>query len=225
MITFHIITLFPEAFTSYIESSIIKRAIESKCLKVITYNPRDFVPRQGSEKQTYADRRVDDRPYGGGPGMVIEALPVIRAIAKAKRKAPQAPVIFFTPSGELFTQAMARQWAGEGKKSQHLILVCGRYEGIDVRVKEVFPTIDISIGDFILTGGELPALVVLDAVARHVPGVLGDFQSREETRAASDAIYTRPETFTYKGKKYEVPKVLLNGNHKAIEEWRKAQKG
>jgi len=207
--TFHIITLFPGAFSSYLGESIIKRAIEDKKITVKLYNPRDFT----------ADRfsRVDRKPYGGGPGMVIQAEPVIKAIAKAKGKKRRVKIIFLSPTGEQFTNTYA---AAITKKYSDIIIVCGRYEGIDARVKKAFPCDDITVGPFVLTGGELPAMLVIDVVARQVPGVLGDLLSLEETRIASADVYTRPERFTYKGKKYSVPPVLLSGNHKSIDEWR-----
>lgn len=211
---YHIITLFPTAFDSYLNESILKRAIEDKKIKVKFYNPRDF-----TKGTSYADRRVDDKPYGGGPGMVIEALPVIKAIAKAKGK-KNAKIIWFTPSGKLFDTKYAKETA---IKYKEIILICGRYEGIDARVKKVFKVEEISIGPFVLTGGELPAMVLIDCISRQVEGVLGDIQSLEESRISSSDVYTRPEVIEYKGKKYKVPKVLLSGNHKLIDEWREKQ--
>ncbi|MFA6459459.1 MAG: tRNA (guanosine(37)-N1)-methyltransferase TrmD [Candidatus Paceibacterota bacterium] len=219
---FHVITLFPESLESYLNSSIVKRAQEDGKIGIKYYNPRDFaVPGKEGEEMTYAERRVDDRPYGGGPGMVVEALPVIRAIEGAlkgteKRK---TKIIFFSPSGEQFTNRVADKW----KKYSDIILVCGRYEGIDARVKKAFPMIDISVGPFTLTGGELPAMIVIDSVTRRIPGVLGDLLSIEEERVASPDVYTRPEVIEYNGKKYKVPKVLLEGNHKKIEEWKRGR--
>ncbi len=211
---FHIITLFPTAFDSYLGESILKRAIEDKKIKVKFYNPRDF-----SKGTSYADRRVDDKPYGGGPGMVIEALPVIKAIAKAKGK-KDARIIWLTPSGKQFTTELAQTFA---KKSKDIIIICGRYEGIDARVKKAFKVEEISIGPFVLTGGELPAMILIDTISRQIKGVLGDHASLEESRIASPDVYTRPEVVEYKGKKYRVPKILLSGNHKLIDEWRKQQ--
>ena len=228
---FHVITMFPSSFDSYLNESILKRAIENKKIKVSFYNPKDFKPRK--KVLSYAERRVDDKPYGGGPGMVIEALPVAKAISKAlavinrtaakktkgkkSKPAPKTKILFFSPGGKMFTHNYVQAVA---PKYTDLILVCGRYEGIDARIKKIFKMEDISIGDFVLTGGELPAMIVIDTMARQVPGVLGNFNSREETRAASDDVYTRPEVFEYNKKKYRVPKVLLSGNHKLIEEWR-----
>ena len=209
MTTFNVVTLFPDSMSSYLNESILKRAIEDKKIKVNFYNPRDFA----SDKW----KRVDQKPYGGGPGMVIQAEPVIKAIAKAKGRKKKIKIIFLEPSGKKFDTKYAKETAREYK---NIILVCGRYEGIDVRVKKVFKTDQISIGPYVVTGGELPALVVIDAISRQVPGVLGDYSSLEEERISSGDVYTRPETFTYKKKKYSVPKVLLSGHHKDIDSWR-----
>jgi tRNA (guanine37-N1)-methyltransferase len=214
---FHIITLFPDSFSSYLGESILKRAIEDKKIAVKFYNPRDFAIQPKNRPQTYSERRVDDKPYGGGPGMVIEALPVIKAIAKAKGKKRKVKTVYFSPSGKQFDTEYARMTT---ETSSDIILVCGRYEGIDARVKKVFKMEEVSVGPFVLTGGELPAMLVIDCIARQVEGVLGDFASREEARASSPDVYTRPETIVYKMKKYTVPPVLLSGDHKKIDEWR-----
>lgn len=208
--TFHVITLFPNSLDSYISESIIGRAIEGGRIKVKTYNPRDFT------KDKY--KRIDQKPYGGGPGMVMQAIPVIKAIEKAKGKKKKVKIIFFTPSGREFDTKHAKETA---KKYKDVILVCGRYEGIDARIKKIFKMDDVSIGNYTLTGGELPALVLIDCISRQIPGVLGEYTSLEEERIASGDVYTRPEEITYKKKKYKVPKVLLSGNHKNIDEWRK----
>jgi len=213
--TFHIVSLFPQAFDSYLGESILKRAIEDKKIKVKFYNPRDF-----TKGTSYTDRRVDDKPYGGGPGMVIEALPVIKAIAKAKGNKKKVKIVWFTPSGKQFDTAYAKDTA---QKYSDIIFICGRYEGIDARVKKAFRVDEVSVGPFVLTGGELPAMIAIDCIARQVKGVLGDIQSLEESRIASPDVYTRPEVVEYKGKKYRVPKVLLSGNHKLIDEWKKNQ--
>jgi tRNA (guanine37-N1)-methyltransferase len=225
MINFHIITLFPESFGSYLGESILARAQKEKKIAVRFYDPRDFV--KPTKTQSQKDKpylRVDDKSYGGGPGMVMQALPVIKAIEKAvanaKRKSARAKIkiVFLSPSGKQFDTPYAKETA---KKYEHIIIICGRYEGIDARVKKIFKTEDVSVGPFVLTGGELAAMVMIDSVSRQVEGVLGDFNSLEETRVASSDVYTRPEILVYKNKKYKVPKVLLSGNHKAIEEWRK----
>lgn len=210
--TFHIITLFPDSFTSYLGESILKRAIEDKKIKVKVYNPRDF----SIDKW----HRVDQKPYGGGPGMVIEALPVIKAIAKAKGNKKNVKIIWFTPSGKQFDTAYAKAAA---LKYSDIIFICGRYEGIDARVKKAFKVEEVSVGPFVLTGGELPAMILIDSISRQIKGVLGDHASLEESRIASPDVYTRPEVVQYKGKKLRVPKVLLSGNHKLIDEWRKKQ--
>jgi tRNA (guanine37-N1)-methyltransferase len=226
MTTFHIISLFPESLESYLNSSIVKRAREDGFITIKYYNPRDFaLSSKKGEEMTYSERRVDDKPYGGGPGMVIEALPVIRAIEnvvgkKIKGKSKnKVKIIFFSPSGKQFTNEIADTF----KKYTDIIFVCGRYEGIDARIKKVFPMADISIGPYVLTGGELPAMIIIDAVTRRIKGVLGDDLSIEETRVASPDVYTRPEIIEYKGKKYRVPKVLLSGHQRKIDEWKKDQ--
>ena len=209
MTTFHIVTLFPEALDSYVGSSIIKRAVEDKKIRIKTYNPRDFV----KDKH----HRVDQKPYGGGPGMVIEALPVIKAIEKAKGKSKNVKIFYLSPAGKQFTTERAAKIASS---ANDIILICGRYEGIDARIKKVFKMQEISVGPYVVTGGELPALIMLDCISRQIPGVLGDFNSREESRIASSDVYTRPEAFEYKKKTYRVPKVLLSGHHKEIDKWR-----
>ncbi|MDB5266417.1 MAG: trmD [Parcubacteria group bacterium] len=217
---FHIITLFPGAFDSYLGESILKRALEDKKLKVSFYNPRDFAPPvpKGSTLKTV---RIDKPPYGGGPGMVIQAEPVIKAIAAAEKKAKGlVKIIFLSPSGKQFDNA----YAAKVSKFKHIIIVSGRYEGIDARIKKVFKMEDVSIGPFVLTGGELPAMLMIDTIARQVEGVLGNFDSLEEKRVSSSEVYTRPEVFTYKGKNYRVPKVLLSGHAAKIEEWKKKRK-
>ena len=150
--------------------------------------------------------------------MVIEALPVIKAIAKAVGKKKSVKIFFTSPSGKKFTNEIAEKTS---QKFDHVVIICGRYEGIDSRIKKVFKTEDVSIGDYVLTGGELPAMVMIDTISRQIPGVLGNFDSVEEKRISTGEVYTRPEVFTYKKKKYSVPKVPLGGHHKEIEEWKK----
>ena len=208
---FHIITLFPKAFSSYLGESILKRAIDDRKIKVSFYNPRDFV------KDKW--RRIDRPPYAGGPGMVIQAEPVVKAITAATIKARgKYKIIFLSPSGEQFSNSYAAKVA---KKYKHVIIICGRYEGIDARVKKIFKMDEISVGPFVLTGGELPAMIIIDVMARQVPGVLGNFDSLEEHRVSTSDVYTRPEIFVYKGKTYRVPKILLSGHRAKIEEWKK----
>ncbi len=209
---YHVITLFPQAFDSYLNESILKRAIEDKKIKVKFYNPRDF-----TNGTSYADRRVDDRPYGGGPGMVIEALPVMKAIAKAVGKKKKVKIIFFSPAGKLADTTYVKNAA---QKFSDIVFICGRYEGIDARVKKAFKMEEVSVGPYVLTGGELPAMLLIDTISRQIPGVLGDINSLEESRVAANDVYTRPETIEFKGKKYRVPKVLLSGNRAEIEKWK-----
>ncbi len=212
---FHIITIFPDIFDSYMNESIIGRAVKGKKIEIKFYNPRDFIK---APKNNY--RPVDDRPYGGGPGMVMRAEPILKAISAAikKVKSKKIKIINFSPSGKKFTTEYAKNAV---KKYTDIILISGRYEGIDARVNKIFKTEDISIGDYVLTGGELPAMVLIDCISRQIPGVLGKFESLEEERVSSSEVYTRPEVLKYKGKNYKVPKVLLSGNHKLIEEWKK----
>lgn len=214
---FHIVTLFPKAFDSYLGESILKRAIEDKKIKVSFYNPRDYVENKW--------KRVDRPPYGGGPGLVIEAEPVVRAIEaalkKTRNKKQETKIIWLSPSGKQFDNSYATKTA---KKFKNVIIICGRYEGIDARVKKVFKMEEVSVGPFVLTGGELPAMLMIDVMARQVRGVLGDFDSLEERRVASPEVYTRPESFKYKGKTYKVPKILLSGHRAKIEEWKKGRK-
>jgi len=219
-ITFHFVTLFPEAFESYFKTSIIGRAIREKKIRVKFYNPRDFTAKRAQEGSLLTKnkwKRVDQRPYGGGPGMVLEAESVIKAAIKAIGKNAHAVVYFFDRSGEPFTNADARKIAN---KAKHIVYICGHYEGVDARVQKILKAKKISIGPYTLTGGELPAMAVTDAVSRQVPGVLGTFESIEEERVASSEVYTRPEVLVWKGKKYRVPKVLLSGHHKKINTWR-----
>ena len=206
---FHIVTLFPEAFASYFGNSIIKRAIDNKKIKVSFYNPRDY-----SKSKS---KSVDDKPYGGGPGMVINAEPVLKAIAKAKGQKKKVKIIHLSPGGKEFNTEYAKKVESS---CNHIIIICGRYEGIDARVKKIFKGDELSIGDYVLTGGELPAMIMVDTISRFVPGVLGTKESNEEFRISNHDAYTRPEVLKYKGKEYKVQEVLLGGNHKLIDEWR-----
>jgi tRNA (guanine37-N1)-methyltransferase len=210
--TFHIVTLFPHLFDSYLADSIIGRAVEGKKIVVKFYNPRDFT--------TDKHHKTDDRPYAGGPGMVMYAEPVLKAVAKARGTSTKKKfkIVLFSPGGKSFTNTYARQCQ---EKYTDLILICGRYEGIDSRVEKILRAELVSIGDYVVTGGELPAMIMIDAIARQIPGVLGKQESLEEERISSHEMYTRPETLIWKKKKYKVPAVLLSGDHKAIEEWKK----
>ncbi len=229
---FHVITLFPEICKAYTDGSVLGRAqktekgkgakVLGKKIEVKYYNPRDYA--------TNKHNKVDDRPYGGGPGMVMMAEPVLRAWEKAvgkkikkkneKGKKVIVKTLIMSPRGTVFTTNMAKELA---KKYEHIVLISGRYEGIDSRVKEILKAEEISVGDYVLTGGELPALSIIDSVSRQIPGVLGTYDSLEEERVSSGEMYTRPAEFIYKKRKYKVPEVLQNGNHKEIEEWRKKQ--
>lgn len=206
---FDIITILPDAF-GYLSQSVLGRGQGKKKFSVKLHNLRDWTHDR--------HRTVDDRPYGGGPGMVMKAEPLVKAIAAAKLKRKKVKVILFAAKGKTFTQAMARQWA----KLDQLVLVPGRYEGIDERVLDYVDE-EISIGDYVLTGGELGAMVVVDAVARLLPGVLGkDESSADESHRTPGWLeyphYTRPEVF----KRRRVPKALLSGDHAAIRKWREA---
>jgi len=192
---------------------MLGRAQESKKIKISYYNPRDFTKDKHS--------RVDRRPYGGGPGMVLEAEAVLMAVDKARGRKKNVKIIFLGAGGKQFTDIYAKKCV---KKYAHVILIAGHYEGVDARVRKVLRAEEVSIGPYILTGGEVPALVVVDVMARFVGGVLGNEASLEDSRAPSSEVYTRPEVLTYKGKKYRVPKVLLSGHHKNIEEWKKGRK-
>ncbi len=219
---FDIITIFPNIFSSYLNESILKRAQKKRLVQVKIHNLRDFT----KDKH----KKVDDKPYGGGAGMVIKLEPLLRAISSLKLKVESSKlkVILFTPGGKQFSNKTAIQFA---KNQDRLVLICGRYEGIDARTERVIKNLklkieNLSIGPYVLTGGELAAMALIDSVSRQIPGVLGKNESLEEKRFGVDVpAYTRPETFIWKGKKYPVPKVLLSGDHKKIEDWRRAKRG
>lgn len=211
---FHFLTIFPDMITSYMNESILKRAGEKKILSFEVKNIREY----SKDKH----RKTDDRPYGGGPGMVMTAEPILRAFSKLKVKGKKLKVIQLSPSGKMFTNTVAAKFA---KSYTDIVFICGRYEGVDDRVRKILKADEYSVGDYTVTGGELPALIMTDAIARQIPGVLGKGESVEETRIASPRTYTRPETLVYKGKKYKVPKVLTEGDHKKIDEWRLKQQG
>ena len=224
---FHVVTLFPEAFDSYLNESIIGRAIKEKRIKVSFVNPRKFVT--GKYKKVWPDGNkslvVDDRPYGGGPGMIIRAEPVLKAVEsitkKIKNPKAKIKVVKFFPARQKYTTEYAKTSV---KKYTDIIMLCGRYEGIDARVAKILKAQELSIGDYVLTGGELPAMILIDCMSRQIPGVLGKFDSLEEERISSSEFYTRPEILEYKGKKYKVPPVLLSGDHKKIDEWKQRNK-
>jgi tRNA (guanine37-N1)-methyltransferase len=210
---FDVLTLFPEIFTGYLTQSLVKLAIQRGLVEIKLWNIRDWA--EGKHKQ------VDDRPFGGGPGMVLMCEPVGAAIEAVQRETPDpGHLIMLTPQGERLTQPLVRELA----ESKRLVLLCGRYEGFDERIRQLFTPREISIGDFVCNGGEVPAMVVIDTVVRYVPGVLGDEQSvAEETHAAPGLVeypqYTRPRVF----RGLAVPEILLSGNHQAIAAWRREQ--
>jgi tRNA (guanine37-N1)-methyltransferase len=223
---FDIITIFPNIFDCYFNESIIKRAQAKKLVKINIRNLRDYT---NDKHQT-----VDDRPYGGGPGMILMIEPIYKAVTALKKRNKKRRIILLSAKGKKFNQKMAQKFS----KLDQLILICGRYEGVDERVAKYVADEEISIGDYILTGGEVPAMVIVDAVTRLVPGVISQESLKEES--FSDARYsksdfkiknckskiikeypqyTRPENF----RGWRVPQVLLSGNHQKIEEWRKKQ--
>lgn len=206
---FDVLTLFPDMFSSPLRESILGRAIEKGLIQIQTINIRDFA----LDKHQV----VDDTPYGGGQGMVMKVEPIARAIECVKSRDPSAWTVYLTPQGRQFNQDMSRTLSSRS----HLILLCGRYEGVDERARELFVDEEISIGDYVLTGGELAALVIIDAVSRLLPGVLGSDRSAEEDSFFHSLLeypqYTRP--FSFRGS--EVPEILLSGNHAAISLWRR----
>lgn len=237
MLHFHIITLFPESIQSYLSASILGRAQESKKIKISFYNPKDVAGPERSRrvvKTRTQDIRVDRKPYGGGPGMVLRPEPMLKAVALALKKAAKSShsrglpsrisnkpeVVFFSTDGKVFDESMAKKFS----KKKDVVLICGHYEGVDARVQKILKAKKVSVGPYVLTGGELPAATLIDAIARHVPGVLGKAESLEASRVSSPEVYTRPEVLEWKGKKYRVPKVLLTGHHAKIEEWKKKKR-
>jgi tRNA (guanine37-N1)-methyltransferase len=228
---FDIITIFPNIFDSYFNESILARAREKKLIEINIHNLRDY-----SEDK---HKSVDDSPYGGGAGMVLMADPILKAVEDIvkKSKAKKRKIVVFSAKGKTFNQKVAYDWS---KKLDQIILICGRYEGIDERVVKILKAEEISIGPYVLTDGEVPAMAVVSAVSRLVPGVIR-LESLAEESHWSQLIksekgvkederswleyphYTRPEVLEYKGKKYRVPKVLLSGNHKNIKNWRQEQ--
>lgn len=204
------VTLFPEAVLNWTRFSILARAQEASLVEFGAVNPRDFA--------TDPHRTVDEEPYGGGPGMVMK--PDVLAPALDSVVTADSTVVFTDPAGEQFRQAHAAAWS----QVEHLVLVCGHYEGIDQRVVDEYAHVVVSIGDFVLTGGELPAAVIADAVVRLLPGVLGAAESLQEDSFVDGLLtypqYTRPAT--WRGR--EVPDVLLSGDHEAIRRWRRRQR-
>ena len=219
-IRFEVFTLFPEVFAPYLETSILQRARQREIISVYLHNIRDWT----------SDRHhvTDDEPYGGGGGMVMKSEPIFAAVEGVLGAPPACPLILLTPQGRLFTQAVAQELAGVDRPAgevtpRRIALLCGRYEGIDERVRQHLVTDEISIGDYVLTGGELAALVVIDAVTRLIPGALGDPEGATDDSHASGLLeyphYTRPAEF----RGWDVPEVLLSGDHGRIARWRREQ--
>lgn len=209
---FDILTIFPEIIRTYLNESIVKRALERGLVTAEVFNPRDFT--------TDRHRSVDDYPYGGGSGMVFKIEPIWNALAHIKADGAERRVVLLSPQGRTFDQDMAQALSHETRR---VVLICGRYEGIDERVREALVDEEVSIGDYVLTGGELAALVIIDTVVRLIPGVLGDQDSAKEESFSWGILdyphYTRPPEF--RGMK--VPEVLLSGNHREIERWRRRE--
>lgn len=221
ILRFDIITIFPKIFDSYLSESLIARAQKKKLIKINVHNLRDWTFNR--------HKTVDDKPFGGGLGMVLKIEPIYKAVKELTLKEPSSfekrnsvplrtKVILFTPRGKKFNQKMAYQLS----KQDQLILICGRYEGVDERVAKYIADLELSIGDYDLMGGELPAMIVIETTARLIPGVLGKPQLLKERLTKKKGFieypqYTRPEIFN----KWKVPKVLLSGNHKKIDDWRK----
>ena len=208
---FDIFSLFPEVFNAYLNTSILKRAQESKALEVHIHNIRNWA----NDKH----HTTDDTPYGGGGGMVMKPEPVFAAVEGVLGRPPHCPVILLSPQGRTFNQKIAFELA----EHQHIALLCGRYESLDERIRQYLVTDSISIGDYVLTGGELPALVLIDAVTRLLPGVLGDPEAAKDDSFATGLLeyphYTRPPEF----RGWKIPEVLLSGNHAEIARWRRHQ--
>jgi tRNA (guanine37-N1)-methyltransferase len=208
---FDVFTLFPELFNDYLDTSILGRARQSGLLDVQLHNIRDYA--------TDKHQVTDDEPYGGGGGMVMKPEPIFAAVESALGAKPSIPVVLLSPQGRLFKQAVAQELTAY----QHVALICGRYEGVDERVREHLVTDEISVGDYVLTGGELPALIVIDAVARLLPGALGNPTGAITDSHASGLLehphYTRPPEF----RGWEIPEMLKSGDHARIERWRRQQ--
>jgi tRNA (guanine37-N1)-methyltransferase len=208
---FDVFTLFPDVFTPYLGTSILQRAQDARLIEVQLHNIRDWT--------TDRHHVCDDMPYGGGGGMVMKPGPIFTAIEGILGTPPSCPVILLTPQGRVFTQAVAEELS----QHPHLALLCGRYEGIDERIREHLVTDEISIGDYVLSGGELPALVLIDAITRLIPGALGDPEGAWDDSHATGLLeyphYTRPPEF----RGWRVPEILLSGDHARIAKWRRQQ--
>ena len=215
MICFDVVTLFPEMFAAVTRSGITGRALEAGLWSLATWNPRDFTEDN--------HRTVDDRPYGGGPGMVMLAEPLERTLQAVKREAGDGNIIFLSPQGRRLDHAKVVEFAGQ----ERMTLLCGRYEGIDERLISRRVDEEVSIGDFVLSGGELAAMALMDAVVRQLPGALGDEHSALEESFADGLLdcpqYTRPELWPEGGQGERVPEVLFSGHHENIRRWRLQQ--
>ncbi len=208
---FQIVTIFPSLIKHILSYGIIGKAVKNKLININTWDPRDF--------SDHANKKIDDKPYGGGPGMVMQALPLIKTITNAQQNQDPSFVVYMSPKGSVFNQNKAKEFS----KKKNLIIVCGRYEGIDQRVLDKKVDEECSVGDFVATGGEIPALLVIEAVSRFVPGVLGDSHSVNDDSFSDGLLeypqFTRPEN----DESGEVPEVLLSGNHEQILKWRLKQ--
>jgi tRNA (guanine37-N1)-methyltransferase len=208
---FDVFTLFPEVFTPYLETSILQRARQGQLVDVRLHNIREWT--------TDRHHVCDDMPYGGGGGMVMKPEPIFAAVEGVLGVPPSCPVILLSPQGRVFSQAIAHELS----QQPHLALLCGRYEGIDERVRQHLVTDEISIGDYVLSGGELPALVLIDAITRLIPGALGDPEGAWDDSHATGLLeyphYTRPPEF----RGWHVPEILLSGDHGRITKWRRQQ--
>lgn len=206
-----IITIFPKMFEPVLNESIIKRAQEKSKVKIVLHDLRDYT--------TDKHRKVDDRPFGGGSGMILSPEPIFKAVEKIKAKSKKAKVVLMCPQGKVLKQPLAKKLS----KEKHLIFICGHYEGVDERVRQKLADEEVSIGDYVLTGGELPAMVLVDCIVRLIPGVLGDKNSLNfesfEANLLEYPHYTRPAEF----RGLKVPGVLVSGNHPKIEQWRRIQ--
>lgn len=207
---FHILTIFPQIFDSYIGESLFARAEKNGIVSIKAYDLRAFT----RDKH----KKVDDRPFGGGPGMVMKVEPVYNAVASIKKKRPKSHVVLFSTRGKKFDSRIAKRLS----RYEDIVFICGRYEGVDERVADRIADEEISIGDYVLAGGELPALIVIEAVSRYLPGFLGKHDSLEDVKG-SYPTYTRPEIFPARTGKWKVPAILLSGDHKKIDAWRKSK--
>lgn len=212
VLRFDVLTLFPEIFSGYVSQSLLKLALDNGLVSLHTWDMRHWA--------TGKHKSVDDRPFGGGPGMVLMCEPIVACVEAVQAQAEPGLLLMMTPTGERLTQPLVKELA----QHPRLLMLCGRYEGFDERIRQILRPREISIGDFICNGGEVPAMVVIDTVVRYVPGVLGDPESlAEESHNDPGRLeypqYTRPRVF----RGLEVPEVLLSGNHQAVARWREEQ--